>query len=187
MLSSLTSLGLTNLAVAAGGGGGFNPLSLDGGGNLLWTVVIFVITLPLMWKLVMGPVTNALEERDGHAARAIERAETASREAEKARADIEVQLGEAQANAAKLMAEARERAEVREKEIVDAAKQEASTMIDQARGAIRAEQDKAISQIRNEVVDLSLSAASKVLERKVGDEDDRRMVTELISQSARNN
>ena len=177
-------LSLPNLAVAAGGG--FNPLSLDGGGSLLWTIVIFAIALPFMWKLVMGPVTVALEERDAHAARAIERAETASRDAEKARADIEVQLGEAQANAAKLMADARERAEVREKEIVDAAKQEAAAMIEHAKSAIRAEQDKAISQIRNEVVDLSLKAASKVLERSVGTEDDRRMVAELISQSAKN-
>lgn len=176
-------LSIPTLAVAAGGGG-FNPLSLEGGGNLLWTIVIFAIALPFMWKLVMGPVTAVLEERDGHAARAIERAETASREAEKARAEIEVQLGEAQANAAKLMADARERAEVREKEIVDTAKNEASSMIEQARSAIRAEQDKAISQIRNEVVDLSLSAASKVLERNVGDEDDRRMVAELIARSS---
>ena len=56
-------------------------------------------------------------------------------------------------------------------------------MVDAAKKAIRAEQDKAISSIRNEVVDLTLHAAEKVLERNVGGDDDRRMVAELVSES----
>ncbi len=176
-----------SLLSPAEGGGGFNPLDLAAGGNALWTIVIFVISLPIIWKVVMGPVTHALEERDDHAARAIAAAEKARTEADKARADVEVALGEAQAESAKLLGAARERAEVREKEIVDAAKQEAANMVDSARKAIRAEQDKAISAIRSEVVDLSLSAASQVIQRNVGSEDDRRLVTDLVSQSESKN
>jgi len=163
------------------GGGNFDPFDMAAGGNLLWTWVIFLAALPFIWKIVMGPVTSALEQRDEHAAHAIAAAEKASAEAERARADVEVALGEAQAGAAKLLAEARQRAEAREHEIVEAAKQEATGMVEAARNAIHAEQDKAISAIRNEVVELSLNAASKVLERNVGSEDDRRLVSELVS------
>ena len=169
------------LTTTAASEGGFNPLGMESGGVLLWTWAIFLLALPFIWKIVMGPVTNALEERDDHAARAIAAAEKASSEAEKARADVEVALGEARAEAATLLADARQRAEVREHEIVEAAKVEASQMVDTAKKAIRAEQDKAISTIRNEVVDLSLTAASRVLERNVGGEDDRRIVTELVA------
>jgi len=168
------------LLLSISDGGGFDPLDMAGGGNLLWTWLIFIVSVPFMWKLVMGPITSALEERDSAAARAIGAAEKASAEAERARADVEVALGEARAEAAKLLSEARERAEVREHEIVQAAKQEASTMVENARKTIRAEQDKALSAIRNEVVDLTFRAASKVLERNVSGDDDRRMVTELI-------
>lgn len=161
-------------------GGGFNPLDMALGGNVLWTWVIFLVALPFIWRIVMGPVTNALEERDQHAARAIAAAEKASAEAEKARADVEIALGQAQAEAVKLMGEARQRAEVREHEIVDAAKQEAAGMVESARKAIRAEQDKAISAIRAEVVDLAMNAAGQVLERNVDHEDDRRLVSELV-------
>lgn len=163
------------------GGGGFNPLDLAAGGNVLWTLLIFVVSVPLIWKVVMGPVTRALEERDDHASRAIAAAERASSEAEQARAEVEIKLGEAQAEAAKLLAEARQRAEVREHEIVDAAKQEAAGMVEAARKAIRAEQDKAIATIRKEVVELSLHAAGRVLERQVDTDDDRRLVTELVA------
>jgi len=167
--------------LAAEGGGGFNPLDFAAGGNALWTIVIFAVAVPFMWKVVMGPVTRALEERDEHSARAIAAAKKASDDAERARAEVEVALGEARAQAAKLLAEARSRAEGREQEIVDAAKQEAASMVEAARRAILAEQDKAISAIRNEVVDLTMRAASKVLERNVGTEDDRRIVSELVS------
>jgi len=169
------------VALVSEGGGGFNPLDLAAGGNLLWTLLIFVVSVPLIRKVVMGPVTRALEERDDHAARAIAAAEKASSDAEQARAEVEIKLGEAQAEAAKLLTEARQRAEVREHEIVEAAKQEAAGMVDTARKAIRAEQDKAIATIRKEVVDLSLHAATRVLERGVDGEDDRRLVTELVS------
>ena len=174
------NLTLASAVLAGGGEGGFNPVDLAMGGNTLWTWVIFLLAVPFVWKIVMGPVTNALEERDEHTARAIAAAERASAEAEKARADVEVALGEAQAEAAKLLAGARQRAEVREHEIVEAAKQEAASMVDTARKAIRAEQDKAISTIRNEVVEISVNAAGKILERNVGTEDDRRLVGELI-------
>jgi hypothetical protein len=48
----------------SGGEGGFNPIDFATGGNVFWTLVIFGVSVPLIWKLVMGPVTRALEERD---------------------------------------------------------------------------------------------------------------------------
>lgn len=170
-----------NLGLLSGGEGGFNPIDLAAGGNLFWTVAIFAVSVPFIWKVVMGPVARALEERDAKTERAIAAAEKASKDAEEARAKLEVTLGEARAEAAKLLAEARARAEARGHEIVEAAKSEAGQMLDGARKAIRAEQDKAISAIRNEVVELSLHAASQVLERNVGSDDDRRFARQVVS------
>jgi len=174
---------LAALPLLSGGEGGFNPIDFATGGNLFWTLAIFLVSLPLIWGVVMGPVTRALEERDAKAERAIAAAEKASREAEEARARLEVTLGEAQASAAKLVAEARSKAESRGHEIVEAAKAEAGLLLDNARKAIRIEQDKAIAAIRNEVVELSLAAASKVLDRKVDSEADRHFVGQLVATS----
>lgn len=160
--------------------GGFNPLDPAGLGNLMWTLVIFLVALPFMWKVVMGPVVRALEERDDHVVRSIQAAEKASAEAEAARAEVEVKLGEARSEASRLMAEARERAEDREREIVEASKQEAVAMVENARTQIQVEQEKAIAAIRTEVVELSLNAASKVIGRTVDAEDDRKLVEGLV-------
>ena len=172
-------MNLATLTMAAEGG--FDPLDLANGGNLVWTLVIFIIALPLMWKVVFSKIADALVERDSKVADAIASAERASVEAEKSRAAVEVALGEAQAEAAKLMAQARERAETRERDIIENAKTEAGAMIESARSAITAEQEKALAAIRNEVVELSLNAASQVIGRNVGSEDDRRLVPELVS------
>lgn len=172
---------LLTLALSGGEGGKFNPIDFAAGGNLFWTWAIFLLALPFIWGIVMGPVTRALEERDSKAERAIVAAEKASRDAEEARAKLEVTLGEAQAAAAKLVAEARAKAETRGHEIVEVAKSEAGLLLENARKAIRVEQDKAIAAIRNEVVELSLAAASKVLDRKVDSEADRHFVNQLVS------
>ena len=163
-------------------GAGFNPFDPSAGGGYLWTLVIFLVGLPFMWKFVMGPISEAMSSRDQMAREAIDVAERASREAERARAEVEVKLGEARAEASALLNEARERAGVREKEIVEAAQQDAQTMVENARRTIQAEQDKALAAIRDEVVDLSLAGARAVLDRNVGAEDDRRLLGEMVDQ-----
>ena len=168
------------LLVAPEGGGGFDPLNISQGGNMLWTWVIFLVTLPFAWKLVMGPITRALEERDERASEAIGAAERASQEAQEARAEVEIKLGEAHSAAAEMLSEARERAETREREIIDTAKKEAEAMIDRARTDIEAEKEKALLAIRDEVVDLAIGAAGKVLGRQAASEDDRRLVADVI-------
>jgi F-type H+-transporting ATPase subunit b len=176
---------LTTLAIAvplaSGGEGKFNPIDFATGGNLFWTLVIFGVSVPLIWKLVMGPVTRALEERDDRTTSAIAAAEKASADAQRARAELERSLAEAQASAAKLLGEARARAETRGQEIVEAARGEAGQLLESARRAIRIEQDKAIAAIRNEVVELSLRAATKVLDRNVASEDDRRLAAQVVA------
>ncbi|MEZ6016997.1 MAG: F0F1 ATP synthase subunit B [Planctomycetota bacterium] len=164
--------------------GKFDVFDPNGVGNFLWTLLIFGLSLPLMWKFVFGPITAALFERDERASAAIEAAKRAEETAERLRGDMEVARGEAQREAAKLLADARSRAEVRERDIVENAKKEASAMIEGARRQIHSEQEKAIAAIRNEVVELSLGAASQVLGRAVKGDDDQRLARELVAKAA---
>lgn len=162
-------------------GGGFNPLSLNDGGGLFWTVVIFLVALVPIWKMVMGPITRAMEARDDKLASAIASAEKASHDAEGARVAVEAKLREAQAEAGKLVEAARARAEVVERQLKDDASIAATALLDRAKVEIKNEQEKAISAIRREVVDVSMSAAGQVLKRTVNGADDRRLVEELVT------
>ncbi len=167
--------------LASEGGGGFNPLDPAGMGIALWTWIIFLVALFPIWKVVMGPVTRALEARDDRATKAIASAEAASRAAQEARAEVDQRLADAQRQASTMVEAARVRAETREKELVEEARGHAADLLSRARAEIQAEQDKAVATIRREVVDLTLSAAGQVLKRKVDANDDRRLVEELVS------
>ncbi|MFO1011016.1 MAG: F0F1 ATP synthase subunit B [Planctomycetota bacterium] len=170
-----------NLALLSEGEGGFNPLDPHSIGIAFWTWLIFLLSLPFIWKVVMGPVTKALEARDETAAKAIHAAEEAKKGAESARAEVETKLAEANRQAAQIVEEARLRAESRDKQLAEQAKKEAAAMLERARSEIRAEQEKAVSAIRREVVDLSLNAAGKVIQKKIDAADDRRLVEELVA------
>jgi F-type H+-transporting ATPase subunit b len=178
MFSLLVQAGHEQAAHASGGG--LNPFDPAGLGGMLWTWVIFLAALPLMWKVVMGPIARALEARDEQAARAITEAEKAREETARAKAQVESALATAQSDAAKLLAEARGRAGAVEKQIVDEAQAKAQKVAVDAQKAIAAERDKALVAIREEVVELSLAGARAVLQRNVGGEDDRRLVADLV-------
>jgi F-type H+-transporting ATPase subunit b len=165
--------------------GGFNPLDLSGIGGTFWTLLIFAVALVPIWKMVMGPVTRALEERDAKAAAGLLAAQQASAAAEAARAEVDAKLREAQLEAAKIVDAARGRAEVVERELKDTAGREAQALLTRAKAEIRAEQDKALAAIRNQVVEVSMNAASQVLKRKVDSADDRRLVEELVAGAAK--
>jgi F-type H+-transporting ATPase subunit b len=162
-------------------GGGFNPLDPENGGVAVWTWLIFLLSLPFIWKVVMGPVTKALEARDEAAAKAIVDAQAAKSGAEAARAEVEAKLAEARTQAARIVEEARVRAEVREKEILETARREAQATSQRAQAEILAAQDKALGAIRAQVVNISMSAAGSVLRRKVDANDDRRLVEEIVA------
>jgi F-type H+-transporting ATPase subunit b len=170
-----------SLIAAPAEGAGFNPVDLAGGGGLFWTILIFAVALLPIWKMVMGPITRALEDRDNLAAQAILAAEAAKKGAESARAEVETRLNDANRQAAQIVEEARLRADAQAKQLAEQAKRDATAMLERARTEIRSEQEKAISAIRREVVDLSLSAAGSVLRRKVDATDDRRLVEELVA------
>jgi F-type H+-transporting ATPase subunit b len=169
------------LLLSADEGGGFNPLDFAGGGGFFWTVVIFLVALVPIWKLVLGPVTRALEARDDKLAQAIASAEQASRDAESARNAVDSKLKEAQVEAGKLIEAARARAEALERQLKDDAAKQATALVERAKAEIKNEQEKALVAIRREVVEVSLSAAGQVLKRKVDGTDDRRLVEELVS------
>jgi F-type H+-transporting ATPase subunit b len=179
-----TPLATASLAAAAEEGG-FNPLDLSQASGLFWTCVIFLVALVPIWKMVMGPITKALEDRDEKAAAAVAAAAQSSRDAESARMAVESKLAEAQTEAAKLVDAARGRAEAVERQLKDEAAKQAAALVDRARSEIQSEQDKAIAAIRREVVDVSLSAAEKVLARKVDGSDDKRLVEELVAAAGR--
>lgn len=155
-------------------------------GVVIWTLVIFGLSLPLMIKFVFGPIVRALDERDKKVESAAAAAEEARRAAEAAVAKAESDREEARAEARKMVQEAQSRAERQAREAIEDAKAEADRQVEKAQQEIDAAKRRALLDIRQEVVGLSIASASKILRSDVDDAAHRRMVEDFIKTPSEN-
>ncbi len=155
-------------------------------GVIIWTLVIFGLSVPLMIKFVFGPIVRALDDRDQKVESAAVAAEEARKAAEAAVARAESDREEGRAEARKMVQEAQTRAERQAREAIDSAKAEADRQIEKAQQEIDAAKRRALLDIRQEVVNLSIASASKILRSDVDDDAHRRMVEDFINSPSEN-
>jgi F-type H+-transporting ATPase subunit b len=77
--------------------------------------------------------------------------------------------------------EARQLAEKERAVAMEKTKQEQEETLARARREIAAERDRAIAELRREAVDLSLAAASKLVEKRLDSETDRKLVLDYLA------
>jgi len=149
-------------------------------GVIIWTLIIFAISLPLMIKFVFGPIISALDERDRKVEDAAVAAEEAKRTAELAVAKAEEAREEARAEARQMVQSAQARAEHQAQEELAAAKADADRQMAKAQQDIEAAKRRALLEIRQEVVDIAVASAGKILRQDVDDEAHRKLVTDFM-------
>src|SRR5438105_341326 len=88
----------------------------------------------------------------------------------------------AKAEAQEIVARAKAVADKERETLLAKARQEYEQLLDRARHEIEAEKEKAIVALRREAVDLSIAAASKLLEAQLDSETNRKLVIEYLAQ-----
>ena len=150
------------------------------GWPLLWSVITFLLLLLVLSKVAWGPIISALESREKEIRDALNSAALAKEDAEKATSDYEKIKQEAHSEAQAILADAKT---VKEKMISDAvseAKKKADIETQNALQSINAEKEKAVNEIKTAAVDLSIKAASKLIEKNLDNNDNRKLVNDAI-------
>jgi F-type H+-transporting ATPase subunit b len=164
-------------AVAQEAGGAIFSLNI---GLVIWTWVLFLLTLWILaWK-VFPLIAGGLEERQRKIQQAID---TAREDREEARRLVEEQtreLSRARQEAQRLLDETREAAGRLRQELVVAAEAEKSDILERARREMDRERQRVLEQLREETVDISLAAAERLIKARLDSEGDRRLVREYI-------
>ncbi len=171
------------LQAEAEDGGGSNPLLEASPGLMIWTLVMFLITLWIMKKWVFGPVSQMVEKRRNHIAESIDEAERSRDEANALLDDYKVRLAEARREADGIREQGRSEGERQKADIITAAQSQRERVLADAQDQIDAQARSAAGQIRNDVVDLALLAAEKVSRRTLSDADHRRLIEEAIREA----
>jgi F-type H+-transporting ATPase subunit b len=147
-------------------------------------VVIVLIVYFILSKYAFGPILAMLEARRQRITDGEENLKKIESELEKAEEKVQGMLDEANGDAERLIAEARESAEsVRNQKTQEAVK-EAQSIIEKAREASKLEHEKAMNELKSDFGRLLIDATSKVTGKVLDDSDQKRINDETAGQVA---
>jgi F-type H+-transporting ATPase subunit b len=180
------------LAIASGVAQGAFALAQEEGAesglqiNFFWVIVSslnFIVFAVVLYWLFGGPLTRMLAERRA-------RVEQGQRDAEQARLDREsaeterlAALQEARREANEILNRAQKVAQDARDADIAATKAELERLRERATAEIDAEKQRAITELRGEVADLALAAASRVVRETISTDRERRLVEEFLAET----
>ncbi|HUA45958.1 MAG TPA: F0F1 ATP synthase subunit B [Solirubrobacteraceae bacterium] len=170
---------VSHLPVAASSG---SFLITPNVGLMIWTLLLFGISMYILWKLAFPRISEALDRRQHAIEESIDHAEKVRRDADELLEEYRQRLAEARQQAEQIVERSRKTAEAREREVQTEAQARREQLMEQTRRDIEAETRRAIQEIRREVADLTVLATEKVTRKLLDEDDQRRLVEDALAE-----
>ena len=142
----------------------------------------FFVLFFLLRRFLFKPMVNMLETRKQRIADGLQAAEMARREAETERAQLQSQIDAERREAMERVAAASKRGETLAAEIESSARQDAQKILEDARFEATRERERIIAEAQDQIAELAMLAAEKVLGRELSNrEAQRAFVNEFLA------
>ena len=151
-------------------------------GLMVWTLVLFLLSMVVLARLAFPRITEALDKRQRAIEESIEAAERTRREADEILDEYRERLRQARVQAEEIVVRARKAAENTERETVEHARQTREEILEQARRDAEASIQQAVGELRRDMADLTVLATEKVTRKALTDDDQRRLVEEALGE-----
>jgi F-type H+-transporting ATPase subunit b len=151
-------------------------------GIMIWTIVVFVISLFILRKAVFPRIGEALDKRAKTIEGEIDSAAQLRQEADKVLEEYRERLTEARAQSEEIVQRARQTADGHEHEARERVQEILAEASKRAEREIDAATKRALDDIRREVADLTIMATEKVVRKTLDDADQRRLVEEALGE-----
>ena len=151
--------------------------------GLLWTFVNLTVFFIILKKLLFQPVMGMIEKREQMISGQIEDAEQKNTQAGLLKERYEAELKNANQEAARIVKTAKERGKEEYEKILRDADAEASKIIADARKTIETEREKAVQGIQNEIAQVAIAAASKVIQENVDQASNEKILDDFLREA----
>lgn len=155
--------------------------------NLDWNVVFQIINIIvfflLLKKFLFKPVTEIMEKRENLIRSQMEEAEDSRKKANELKAEYQAQLEGAKDEAAAILKDAKARGEKEYEVLLANAGRDAQKLINDAQESARIEREKAVQGAKGEIAALAIAAASKVAEKNIKAEDNKKFIDDFLSEA----
>ncbi|AVR44868.1 ATP synthase F0 subunit B [Christiangramia fulva] len=156
-------------------------------GLFFWQIAILVVLILLLKKFAWGPILNSLNSREEGIKDALESAEKARVEMQNLKADNEKLLIDARMERDAILKEARNLKEKMIAEASDEAQKKADKIVAQAKDSIEHEKQSAMNELKNQVANLSIEIAEKVVRKELSDKKEQYQMIERMIGDAKLN
>lgn len=152
-------------------------------GTVIVQVLTFIVLLALLKKFAWGPLKDVMDKRERDINRDIDDAEQAKLNAQKLEEENKQKLKETQEEVQKILEDAKVQARQQQEQIIHEANVRANGMIETAQSEINSQKERAIADINNQVSELSVLIASKVLRKEISEQDQKALVDKYLKEA----
>ena len=151
-------------------------------GVLILTICNFLLLVFLLKKFAWKAIIGALEARGAQIKTDQEQAAAARAQAEDIKKELDAKLAQISSEAAQKMQQAVAMGETQKNQLLAQAKEQAENLIAQAKAQIQAEKDKALSDVKNQIVSTAMLAAAKVAQQQINQESAQQIVEQVLAE-----
>ncbi len=179
------------LSAEAGGGGSDapNPINAEGynfrGDLSIWTAVVFLVVLAILYKAAWGPIREGLQKRESEIAGQIAEAQRKNEEAKQILVDYEKKLATAQDEVRGLIEQGRRDAEKVGRQLLDKAREEAGIERQRAVQQIETATLAALKELADRSATLAVELAGKIVGARLNATDHSRLIEQAVSEFSR--
>lgn len=146
--------------------------------QLINTFLVFL----LLKKLLFKPVLGVIEAREKDIRENLAEGEKAKSEGLSLKKEYQEKVNSAKNEGQEIIKQATLRAEQKESEIISTAKQEAQSLKEKANKDVEQERQKVMNEIKNDISDIALLAASKVIEKDIDKSKHEELINNFIKE-----
>jgi len=157
-----------------------SPLTKIIPGLMIWTLIVFTITLFVLWKFAFGPIQKMIDERRARIRQALDEADRARAEARRLLEEHRELRARARGEAEEILSEARRISDSMRERMRAETEADRQRRIEETRRQVEAETQRALEEIRAEIAELALVAAERVTRQALDRPDQRRLIDEAI-------
>jgi F-type H+-transporting ATPase subunit b len=170
------------VAASEGGDSGGSFLVSPNLGLMIWTLLVFGITMYVLSKVAFPRIQEALDKRANLIRDSIDEAEKTRSEANEILQEYRARLKEAREQADDIIARARKTAESTTTQATEEGREKREELLAAARRDIEAETRRSLERIRKEVADLTVLTTEKVTRKSLDGDDQKRLIDEALAE-----
>jgi F-type H+-transporting ATPase subunit b len=155
-----------------------NPMT----STVFWSIIVFIILIVVLWKFVLKPVNNMLTKRQNEVREAIDSAEKQKEDAQKYIEDQKKELDSARTEARQIIEESKTAAKKIKDEIEEKANEKSKVILDSALEEIKAERERSVAAVKNQIVDIAMEATEKIIGKNLSEEEHKRLIEESLKE-----